>query len=216
MCQRTIDNQSGFLTILLLILPILASLCISMGLLIFSWREQTATKHQCRIVALKSLQILADGMNDVLALNPLARKLQIKEKRALRMIQLAKGNPKALAVAVAYYQKVRLEQGLFRNKQLRIVSSSTTKANLYLQVHANKAALLRKKRITFLLKPDYSVSKFSPTYKALGNIERLQKISLSWRKLPTSHFKHLELSGTCHATLKEVDKWLPIVVMDKA
>lgn len=212
MFQRLIDEK-GMLSILGPILLVVASTCLLLGYFLFSTRQQTKIRHECRNLALQSQQYLTEGMNAVLQLNPEALRLQAKLKRAELMIRRSV-NPKMLAAALLNYQNVKIQQKIFRTKQLRLINSSLLKANSHLKIQASRKKLTVNNKIKFLLKP-YPVTSDSPIYQDYLGIERDQTIALSWNTVLKVNSVKNKLQGECRASITKEKEWHPILTAAK-
>lgn len=212
MFQKLIDEK-GMLSILGPLLLVLASTCLLLGYLLYSTKQQTKIRHECRNVALQSQQHLTDGMNAIIQLNPEALRLQAKLRRAELMIRRAV-NPKILAIALLNYQNVKIQQKTFRRKQLQIIHSTLIKANSHLQMQAARKQMTTHHRIKFLLKPYPAISD-SPIYKDYLGIEKDQIISLSWNTESQINSVKNKFQGECSASITKESEWHPILVAAK-
>jgi hypothetical protein len=212
MFLKRIDER-GMLSLLGPLLLLVASTAMLLGYLFFSTLKQTERKHECRTLVLKSQQIISDGMNELLRMNPMALRLQAKEKRAELMIKRA-ANPKLMAVALLYYQKVKAEQKLFRSQQLRLISSTTKTANSYMFIEATRKKLEIKNRIPFLLKP-HPPNSDSPIYRDFIGLEKQQRVRITWNSRLSVNSRQQQLTGECNASIKKENEWHPIIAADK-
>jgi hypothetical protein len=213
MYLRIFTSKQGNLSLLLVLLFIISSVAILLGYFTVSWKKQMKERHQCRLSALSSLQILSDGMNEVVSMNPSAIKLQLKQRKAEAMIKRAK-NPKLIAAALAYYKIVKIEQAILRKKQLQIIQTTLSKSNLNLSNEIRKNDFIAYSKIVFLLKP-YPANSDSPIYVPYPGIEKEQTLRISWNKKLSIHTSQQNLKGQCLATTTKENKWHPVVITDK-
>jgi hypothetical protein len=206
-------DENGMISLMGPLLLLAASATLLLGYLLFSTQKQTERKHMCRTLSLKSQQIISDGMNELIRMNPKALRLQTKQRRAELMIRRAT-NPKLLAVAIAYYQRVKAEQKLFHAKQLRLISSTVQTANSYLNIEAARKKLVVKNRIPFLLRP-YPPHSDSPMYQSFTGLEKQQVVRITWRDQHMVNANKQIISGECNTSIRKEKEWHPIVAADK-
>lgn len=213
MYPKHIDKEQGSLSLFMSILAVLATSLLLLGYFFISSKEQMKSKHNCREISLKSQQLIADGMNELLSMNMEAVKLQAKEKKAKLMIQRAK-NPKLMAAAILYYKQVKLQQAVFRKKQLILISDTERKANLHLQIQLRQKAYQTLDQLKIHL-TTFPKNSDSPTYVSTPDLESKRYLLLRWSKTKSVNNKNLNMQGECKTTLRKEKVWFPVIAKDK-
>ncbi|MCB0348108.1 MAG: hypothetical protein KDD37_04695 [Bdellovibrionales bacterium] len=212
MYLKALDNK-GTLPLFVSMIFLLVSLCLLLGYFVFSVKEKNHFQHVCRIAALESLQYIADATNQLIAMNPKAAKLQNDLKRAKKMLRLAK-TPPQIAAAVLYFNKVKLDQKIFRAKQLNIIKSNEKLANQSVRSKQKNGGFLNYN--TLLIKAEkYPPLSDSPMYIAYPGFEKKQSLVIEWRKHVSINNKNLKIKGQCMASLYKERKWDPKLIKGK-
>ncbi len=213
MYQKFFTNK-GMLPLLISLLLLLSSASILLGYFLISAKQKYYLQHACRITALESMQILADGINKLIEMNPKAIRLQVKFKRAQVLIKTAT-TPPQVAAALLYLKKVKLEQMVFRKKQLSTIARTERTANLKISSKTKKSSIISFNHITLQLLPAPPNSG-SPIYTAYTGYERNQAVHIKWSKKNSVNSKELKNDGSCSATVSKEKKWYPKLTKGRA
>lgn len=211
---RRLFTEDGMLPLLVALIMLISSTSLLLGYFLISVKQKYYLQHNCRITALQSMQQVADGVNQLIEINPQALRLQVKLKRAQFLLKTATTPPQVTA-ALLYLQKVKLEQMLLHKKQLTIIARTERMANLSISRKVNGNSIKNYNRISIKLIPMPPHSD-SPTYISYPGYENRQAVHIQWSKKISVNNKELKNRGNCSATVSKEKKWYPILAKDKA
>lgn len=226
-------RESGFAGIVFLtMLPLLlaaAALCASVFLLL---KAHAGALHECRSGLLRIENLRLGQLQQLMKLNPQARKLRRERARAELNFRMAKasGSPKAIAAARVALEVVRAKQFALATQQRRILLRERvqTKANLA-RLKKNVESKLREHQLAApsrgfplptaaygsLAVRTAPPGDLTPDYVPRENFERHQAIRMRWNftpamLLPTwlnfEKFKNLTLDAQCGTTAERKSK----------
>ncbi len=113
--------MKGFSTLMLLFLLPLILVIVTVTITSFYWVSAYTQKQAlCRHTLLSAQKILADGLNQLIALNPQAKALRFKEKLIKIAIASATSNPPLLAKLIAQLRLNHYQQTLLHLKMTAI------------------------------------------------------------------------------------------------
>jgi hypothetical protein len=227
-------NQAGFaMAIMTALLPVLLGAFLMTFSLIKIIQVDQKLKHICRFGGVKGQAQVAPNLKALLALNPLALKLQFELKQA--KAQAAKGN----AAAVAYLVQVEARVLAFKIKQQQLIRQSNIL--LYTNHLTTQFELKKEKydiqnafplfegsyRVQLGSSPNLAVvpdsSESPPTYSTKEDFKTQQalahnwqydfSVSKKWQPFLTGNFY---FQKSCTVTLKnEATQWVPQIIKVK-
>ena len=229
--KSILRNQAGFaMAIMTALLPVLLGAFLMTFSLIKIIQVDQKLKHICRLGGLKGQAQVAPNLKALLAINPLALKLQFELKQA--KAQAAKGN----AAAVAYLVKVEARVLAFKIKQQQLIRQSNLL--LFTNHFATQFELKKEKQDIqnafplfegnfryqvgsapkLAVLPDSSES--PPTYRTTEDFKTQQALAHSWqydfsvsRKWQPFLTGNFHFQKSCAVTLKnEATQWIPQII----
>jgi hypothetical protein len=176
--------------------------------------QKTESLLICRRELLNLQKIQAEGLNNLLKLNPVAQQLRIKRAFAEKSLKtaLSSGNPGAIATAEAFREIVLIEQKSLHSKQLFVLHSTWIHfLKINRSLHADLVKLKYLTRLNQIGETRLQVKKTpknseSPDYLVKKHFSEKQKFTLNWF-IPGFYFSQ-PIALTCSATLVEENfKW---------
>ena len=175
-------QEKGFALVSLLILaPLLMSVAVAVGGALYVMKKKTLLQSLCVQSASRLQEELKQTLDQLLALNPQALRLQKQRRSADRGLQraMATGNPYAITVARAYQAFVIAQQAALRGRQEALLARAEGRRRRSHRELKNQIRLWRTDRFT------------SERYFPRALAVRPQPVSsLSPEYLPVSAFAH--------------------------
>lgn len=230
------NRQSGFaLVALLFLVPVLLILVSGLALTALSLRNYTIAKSSCRRAVWLAQVDMGKALQELLRLNPEARRLRMQRKLVEAQLAAAKISLQFELVAalqahkaliIAHQSKIRAQQQrLIFQAGLRRRNSPVTFKESTLSINIKKVrmqSLTSNLAVQFVPPQD-----LSPDVVVPPGFERRQALTLLWQAellseapmeiMSALNIKSLNFNGQCAATLeKEGSKWLPQLVAGKS
>lgn len=233
------QNSRGFALILLLgFLPLFLSLFFSFRWVFVLLRAHHQAHFFCQKLLLQTQKGVLLELRKLFRLNPKARVLQIKHKRAKEKLKeaLISGNPLFIAQAKVFLDKVEASQVLLNKRQEKHRQKAETLMLLYgedlkekfkkgglpspLNFFFSQKSLILKKSPSFSLSPVYSPPPFftqKQALKASWTLEGKDFLPLDLKKWLNKLFPSpLLLKGDCGASLqREKEVWKSVLFQEK-
>lgn len=227
MTKPLTSSQNGFaLMTLLAFLPILITLILAFAYLAKQITQQSKALHICRQDLLETQSTIGRLVENLLALNPKARRLRHSRNSAEAALVLAlASSPPLVPMAKAAVAAIKARQGQLRLHQLEIlyqIRSTWSQGAFSLkrklrQAGAQRVSLNRPQAALIPIPPN----SLSPSYQPLPGLTQLQKQKATW--VISSHFlpsrfsvKKFKWPSKCAASIyKEKKRWQPRLVVAK-
>lgn len=196
--------MKGFSTLMLLFLLPLILVIITVTITSFYWITAYTQKQKlCRHTLLSAQKILADGINQLIALNPQAKALRFKEKLIKMAIVSAAGNPPLLAELIAQLKLNHYQQTILHLKMTTLEKNAEIKSQAILFESAKHFLILPRAKLHLTKYPPRAIA---PDFLPKPHFELKQRLSLSWQTQFNSflnffmHTKNI-IDGNCSTTL---------------
>ncbi len=198
-------NERGNVTLALLgLLPLCLAVVLSVIAVFFVLRTHGVNLHECRTRLMRTESERLLVMQDLVGLNPEARKLRSQAKVAMKAVRAARltGNPKAIAAAEAARAVVVALQLALSAKQKSLLVKANIEARISISrlkhaiknetmkdqqlYSANQAAVIgdiseEREVLAVVASPSESLT---PDYQPAQDFEKREQIRVSWKFWP--------------------------------
>lgn len=205
--------MKGFSTLMLLFLLPMILIILTVSITSFYWISTYTQKQKlCRHTLLSTQKTLAEGLNTILALNPQAQALRLKEKLLKIAIASTITNPPLLAELIAQLKINQQTQVALNLKMKAIQKNTEIKAQSVLLAKAKDFLNFPKAQLHLIKTPPLAIA---PDFIPSPLFESKQHLGLSWKSKTTSFLStylntEKPIHGACSTTLHRKDNlWRP-------
>lgn len=221
-------NHRG--SVYFILIPLILTVVLVSASAVSVFRYHHNTLSACQHHLLRSQEILAAALGQLLLLNSQAAKLRVQEIQTRAELAATVATPQLHLVAKAKYLVIRTQQTQLHLKQKKIISDGQLKAQLEigelkqdLHRYTTQTTQLSTPKLHVLTSPPNSLA---PTYYTFPYFSRVQRTTAKWdislnKLIPTFVTsvvkKNEKIKLQCSATIeKRGTKWQSLLTRDKS
>ena len=221
---------------LVALMPIVLGFLFFLGRAYLTLVAHAATEHACQVQLLKTQTVVAELLEQLLALNSLAESLRAERLAAEIEVEQASGFPPALAIALAHLNSVVARQTALAAQQRRLLALAElqSRSGAAIALAHTQAAWSRLASTPSSVQASghggplnveaRPAGDLTPSYAPAPNFSERQTVLVRWKEEMLRLFPHWiprlpgpdRLANSCAATIKMKEgKWQAVLTVDR-